>query len=91
MYTRVGRIINDQFGHPFLSIEYCPSGQEIMLLDKICGFLNKEQETKESENFSALAHKMSVHDEYEDDEPDFYPSQDYMDMYKKEFDAGGNI
>ncbi len=87
MYRVNGDFINDEHGRPFVTLGYAPTGRKRELLNKICGWLNMEIENQEADNFSALAHTMSVQ---EDLEPDFVESNnEYMDMYAREFKAGG--
>lgn len=64
-------------GKPFLTLGYTPDGRKKELLYKISNFLNKEQEEKEENNFSGLAHKLSVMPNLEeDDEPAFIDVND---------------
>ena len=71
MYKVLGECIAYQDGRTVLSLAYAPSGRKREFLDKICGWMNNELQENESNNFSALAHKLSVRDELEDDIPDF--------------------
>lgn len=62
---------------PFLTLAYTPSGRKKELLNKIATMLNREQEDIEDRNFGALAHKLSVMSEFEeDDEPAFIDAKD---------------
>lgn len=91
MYRVNGDFINDEQGRPFITLGYAPTGAKKDLLKKICGWLNMEIENQEADNFSALAHKMSVHEEFEE-EPDFVESKNtYMEDYAKEFREGGKL
>jgi hypothetical protein len=92
MYRVTGDFINDEHGRPYITLGYCPTGQKKALLLKICGWLNLEIENKEAENFSALAHKMSVHEEFGEEEPDFVESKNsYMEDMAREFREGGKL
>lgn len=91
MYKVSGDFINDDQGRPFITLGYAPTGRKREILQKICGWLNAEMESREADNFSALVHKQSIHDEFED-EPDFVETKDeYMAQYQREFHEGGKL
>ncbi len=87
MYRVNGDFINDEHGRPFITLGYAPTGRKKELLKKICGWLNMEIENKEIENFSALAHKESVADEFEEE----LDPEEYMRRYAQEFHEGGKL
>ena len=91
MYRVNGDFINDEHGRPFVTLGYAPTGRKRELLNKICGWLNMEIENQEANNFSALAHKMSVMEDFEQ-EPDFVESKNtYMETYAQEFKEAGGL
>jgi hypothetical protein len=87
MYRVNGDFINDEQGRPFITLGYAPTGRKKELLTKICGWLNMEIENREAENFSALAHKESVMDEFEEE----LEAEEYMKRYASEFHEGGKL